>query len=283
LTGERWRKFRRIRPKVVLPTVESLKHPMISSFFISTEFTPFRTSPVLGGICQGDFLCSLLFSVIVYLPYCLVFTALAFIALTVFQPTITFGNRLKYSIFLSLIPIFFYHNFLSVWIAKREVVDSYKQYLDRLDYELYEPTFIPDGHWLYESRVDSGHLSFYYSGNEAGLFVISEFKKPEKIDLSHPDCHIGGSDFEIRDGSGFTGAVYGNCQEIKTSEGTSVYLMTFNIYSEKKLAAIILENTLITISGYNFSDHELMALIDGLEEKSTSDITFKVINRTIGR
>ena len=59
--------------------------------------------------------------------------------------------------------------------------------------------------------------------------------------------------------------------------------MTFNITSEKKLAAIIFGNALITISSYNFSNQELMGLIDGLEEKSASDITLKVINRTIAR
>ena len=59
--------------------------------------------------------------------------------------------------------------------------------------------------------------------------------------------------------------------------------MTFKTYSEKKLAAIILGNTLITISGYNISDQELLELVDGLEEKNASDINFKVIDRTIGR
>ena len=230
----------------------------------------------------------LLLSVIAYLPYFLVLTAITFIILIVFRPKIPFGNKLIYSIFLSFMLVFFYHNFLSLWIEKREVVNSYKQYLNQLDYELYEPTYIPDRHKLFESKVDLGNLSFYYTGNEAGQFVLSEFKKPQKIDLSPPECRIGGfagqnDGFEVIDGSGSSSAVDGNCQEIKTPKGTSVYLMTFNITSEKKLAAIILGNTLITISGYNFSDQELMELVDGLEEKSASDINFKVINRTIGR
>jgi hypothetical protein len=116
---------------------------------------------------------------------------------------------------------------------------------------LYEPTYIPDEHELFESRVDNGNLSFYYAGNDARQFVISEFKKPPKIDLSPPDCLIEGDHFEVIDPdvSGFSSAVYGNCQEIKTPKGISVYLMTYNISSEKKLAAITLGNTLITISG----------------------------------
>jgi len=257
----------------------------ISSIFIATGFTLFRAWPVLGGICEGDFLCYLLFSTIAYLPYFLVLTAITFIVLAVFRPTIPFGNKLMYSVFLSIILIFFYNNFLSIWIEKRELVNSYKQSLNQPGYELYEPTYIPEGHNLFESRVDNGNLSFYYTGNEAGQFVISEFIKPPKIDLSPPDCLIEGDHFEVIDPdvSGWSSAVYGNCQEIKTPKGTSVYLMTFNIASEKKLAAIIIGNTLITISGYNFSDQELMDLIDGLEEKSASDINFKVINRTIGR
>jgi hypothetical protein len=255
-----------------------MKH--ISSFFIATGFTLFRASPLLGGICEGDFLCYLYFYTIFYLPYFLVLTAITFIALSVFRQTIPFGNKLKYSVFLSFILILFYHNFLSIWIEKQGVINSYRQYLNQLDYDLYEPTYIPDGHRLFESRVDKGHLSFYYLGNEAGQFVISEFKKPQKIDLSPPECRIGGfvgqnDDFEVIDGSSRSSAVYGNCQEIKTSKGTYVYLMTFNITSEKKIAAIILGNTLITISGYNFSNQELMDLIDGLEEKSALDITFK--------
>ena len=250
----------------------------------ATGFILFGASSVLGGdICQGDFLCYLLFSASTYLPSFLVLTAVTFIVLTVFRSTIPFGTKLIYSIFLPFILIFFYHNFLSIWIEKREVANSYKQYLDQLDYELYEPTTIPVGHKLFESRVDKGNLSFYYSGNEAGQFVISEFKKTQKIDLSPPDCLIEGDGFEVKEYSGFSSAVYGNCQEIKTPKGISVYLMTFNISSEKKLAAIILGNTLITISGYNFSDEEFMDLIDGLEVKSASDIKFKVINRTIGR
>ena len=157
-----------------------------------------------------------------------------------------------------------------------------------MDYELYEPTYLPDGHKLFESEAARGNLSFYYTGNEAGQFVISEFKKPKKIDLSPPDCRIGGfvgqnDDFKVVDGSSVLSAVYGNCQEIKTTKGTPVYLMTFKTYSEKKLAAIILGNTLITISGYNISDQELLELVDGLEEKNASDINFKVIDRTIGR
>lgn len=257
----------------------------ISSFFIATGFILFGDSPVLGGICQGDFLCYLLFSAIVYLPYFLVLTAITFIVFAVFKPTTPFGNKLIYSIFLSFILIFFYHIFLSILIEKRGLVNSYKQSLNQQDYVLYEPTYIPDGHELFESRVDKGNLSFYYAGNEAGQFVISEFKKNQKIDLSPPDCLIEGDHFEVIDPdvSDFSSAVYGNCQEIKTPKGISVYLMTFNISSEKKLAAITLGNTLITISGYNFSDQELMDLIDGLEEKSASDINFKVINRTIGR
>lgn len=255
----------------------------VSSFFIATGFINFGASPLLGGICQGDFLCYLLIYTITYLPYFLVLTALAFIVLTVFRRTISFGNKLIYSIFLSFILIFFYHNFFSIWIEKQGLVNSYKQELNQLNYELYEPTYIPDGHNLFETRVDSSNLSFYYSGNEAGHFVISEFKKPQQIDLSPPDCYISGDNFEVREYSGVSSAVYGNCQEIKTPKGTSVYLMTFNISSEKKLAAIILGNTLITISGYNFSDRELMDLIDSLEEKSVSDINFKVNNGTIGR
>jgi len=252
--------------------------------YIFSAFILFGPPPVLGGdICQGNFICYLLFSIIAYLPYFLVLTAITFIILTVFRPTTPLGNKLIYSILLPFILIFFYHNFISIWIEKREVANGYKQYLNQKDYELYEPTYIPDGHKLFESRVDLGNLSFYYTGNEAGQFVISEFKKPPKIDLSPPDCLIEGDDFEVIEDSGFSSAVYGNCQEIKTPKGTSVYLMTFNISSEKKLAAIILGNTLITISGYNFSDQELMDLIDGLEEKSASDINFKVINRTIGR
>ena len=227
-------------------------------------------------------MCYLFLISIAYSPYFLVLAAITFIVLAVFRPTIPFGNKLIYSIFLPFILIFFYHNFLSIWIEKREVANSYRQYLNQQDYELYEPTYIPDGHKLFESRVDKG-LSFYYTGNEAGQFAISEFKKPKKIDLSPPKCLIEGDDFEIREGSDSSSAAYGNCQEIKTPKGISVYLMTFNITSEKKLAAIILGNTLITISGYNFSDQELMDLIDGLEEKSASDINFKVINRTIGR
>lgn len=261
----------------------------ISSFFIKTKFIVFEDSLILGGdICGGDFICNLFFIAGIYLPYFLVLTFITFIVFAVFRPAISFGSKTKYSLFLSFILIIFYHNVLSIWIDKRGVVESYKQYLNQLDYELYQPTYIPDGHELFESRVDHGNLSFYYSGNEAGQFVISEFKKPQKIDLSLPDCRIGGfvgqnDDFEVIDGSGVSSSVYGNCQEIKTPKGTSVYLMTFNISSEKKLAAIILGNTLITISGYNFSNQELMDLIDGLEEKSVSDINFKVINRTIGR
>lgn len=236
----------------------------------------------------------LLLRVISYLPYFLVLTVITFIVLTVFRPTIDFGNKAIYSIILSFILIFFYHNFLSIWIEKQALVNNYRQILNQLDYEFYEPTYIPDGHRLFESNADSrGNLSFYYAGNEAGLFAISEFKNPQKIDLSPPDCRIGGfagfvslnqnDFFEVREGASFSSAVYGNCKEIKTPKGTPVYLMTYNITSEKKLAAIILGNTLITISGYNFSDQELLDLIDGLEEKSASDINFKVINRTIGR
>lgn len=263
-----------------------MKH--ISSFFIATGFTLFRASPLLGGICEGDFLCYLLFYTIFYLPYFLALTAIAFIVFTVFRRTISFGNKLKYSMFLSLILIFFYQNFLSIWIEKQELVNSYKQYLSQLDYELYEPTYVPKEHWLYETRVDSGHLSFYYTGNEQGRFAVTEFKKPQKIDLSPPVCQIGGfflqkDDFEIIEYSGFVSSVHGNCQEIKTPKGTPVFLMTYNLYSEEKLAAFILKNTLITISAYDFTDQELMDLIDGLEEKSASDINFKVINRTIGR
>ena len=260
----------------------------IPQSFIATGVILFGASPVLGGICQGDFLCYLLFSAIAYLPFFLVLTAITLIGLAVFRPAIPFGNKLIYSIFLTLILILFYHNFLSVWIEKRGVVNSYKQYLNQMDYELYEPTYIPDGHKLFESGAAIGNLSFYYTGNEAGQFVISEFKKPQKIDLSPPDCRIGGfvgqnDDFKVVDGSSVLSTAYGNCQEIKTPKGTSVYLMTIKTYSEKKLAAIIFGNTLITISGYNFSDQELMDLIDGLEEKSTSDINFKVIDRTVGR
>jgi len=260
----------------------------ISSFSIATGFILFRVSPVLGGICQGDFLCYLFLISIAYSPYFLVLAGITFIFLAVFRPTIPFSNKLIYSIFLPLILIFFYHNFLSIWIEKRELVNSYKQYLNQQDYELYEPTYIPKGHWLYETRVDSGHLSFYYAGNEPGRFAVAEFKKPQKIDLSPPVCQIGGfflqkDDFEIIEYSGFVSSVHGNCQEIKTPKGTSVLLMTYNLYSEEKLAAFILKNTLITISAYDFTDQELMDLIDGLEEKSASDINFKVINRTIGR
>lgn len=263
-----------------------MKHS--SSFFIATGFTLFRDSPLLGGICEGDFLCYLYFYTIFYLPYFLVLTTIAFIVFTVFRRTISFGNKLKYSMFLSLILIFFYQNFLSIWIEKQELVNSYKQYLNQLDYELYEPTYVPKGHWLYETRLDNGHLSFYYAGNEPGRFAITEFKKPQKIDLSPPVCQIGGfflqkDDFEIIEYSGSISSVHGNCQEIKTSKGISVFLMTYNLHSEEKLAAFILNNTLITISAYDFTDQELMDLIDGLEEKSASDINFKVINRTIGR
>lgn len=261
-----------------------MKYTLI--FFSTTGFVLFEVSSGLtGDICQGDFMCYLLFNTIAYLPYFLVLTVITFIVLTVFRPTIPFGNKLIYSIFLSFILIFFHYNFLSIWIEKQGLVNSYKQSLNQRDYELYEPTYIPGGHKLFESRVDKGNLSFYYTGNEAGQFVISEFKNPQKIDLKPPDCLIEGDDFEVIDPdvSGFSSAVYGNCREIKTPKGIPVYLMTFNITSEKKLAAIILGDTLITISGYNFSDQELMDLIDGLEEKSASDINFKVLDRTIGR
>lgn len=259
-----------------------MKHTL--SFFVAPGFTLFGASPVLkGGICDGDFICYLSIMVIAYSPYFLVLTAITFIVLTVFRRSISFGNKLIYSIFLSFILIFFYHNFLSIWAEKQRIVNSYKQELNLLNYELYEPTYIPDGHELFESRVDSGNLSFYYSGNVAGQFVISEFKKPSKIDISPPDCLIEGDNFEIRLGSDFSSAVYGDCQEIKTPKGISVSLMTFHLRSEKKLAAIIFGNTLITISGYNFSDQELVDLIDGLEENSAADIDFMVINRTIGR
>jgi hypothetical protein len=251
-------------------------------------FVHFGASPALGGICQGDFLCYLFLSVIFYLPYFLVLTAISFIVLAVFRPTTSFSNKLMYSIFLSFILILFYHNFLSIWIEKQKLVNSYKQYLSQLDYELYEPTYVPKGYLLYETRVDNGHLSFYYDGNEPGQFAVTEFKNPKKIDLSPPVCQIGGfflqqDDFEIREYSGFASSVYGNCQKIKTPKGISVSLMTYNLYSEEKLAAFILKNTLITISAYDFTDQELRDLIDGLEEKNASDIDFKVINRTIGR
>jgi hypothetical protein len=238
-----------------------------------------------GDICQGDFLCYLLFGIVYYLPYFLALTAVIFVALAIFRRTVSLGNKLIYSILSSFILIFLYHNFLSTAIEKQGLINSYKQDLNQLNYELYEPTYIPSGHELFESRVDNGHLSFYYAGNDARQFVISEFEKPPKIDLSPPDCFIGGDHFEVidPDASGWSSEVSGKCQGIKTPKGISVYLMTFRIESEKKLAAMILGNTLITISGYHFSDQELMNLIDGLEEKSASDINFKVLDRTIGR
>ncbi|CAG1010656.1 hypothetical protein ANAEL_03998 [Anaerolineales bacterium] len=247
------------------------------SYFSAAGFILFGDSPVRkGGICDGDFMCYLFLISIAYLPYFLVLTAVTFIVLAVFRRTISLGKKLIYSILLSFFLIFFYHNFLSIWTEKQGRVNSYKQELNQLNYQLYEPTYIPVGHNLFEARVDNGNLSFYYSGNKAGLFIISEFIKPPAIDLSPPNCYIEGGHFEVVDGSGGSAsAAYGNCQEIKTPKGTSVYLI-FNELTEKKLAAIILRNTLITISGYNFSIQELMDLVDGLEEKSASDITFKV-------
>jgi hypothetical protein len=270
------------------------------SFLAATGFALFGNSPVhRGGICEGDFLCNLILTSMVYLaylPYFLLLTTIIFIVLIVpsialdgFRRTFNVDNRLTYFIYssgiLSIILIFYYHNSLSIQIEKQRLENSYKQELSQLNYKLYEPTYMPDGHNLFESRVDFGFLSFYYSGNMAGQFVISEFIKPPNTYLTPPDCSIEGGDFKVidPDASGWSSAVHASCRKIETPEGIPVYLMTFRVASEKKLAAIILENTLITISGYNFSDQELMNLIDGLEEKSASDINFKVRNSTIGR
>ena len=99
-------------------------------------------SPIQAGdICQGDFLCYLLFATIYYLPYFLVLTTIAFVVLIVFRPKTSFGNKLIYSILLSFALIFVFHNFLSIRIQKQGLINSYRQELNQQGHKLYEPTY----------------------------------------------------------------------------------------------------------------------------------------------
>lgn len=194
----------------------------------------------------------------------------------------------------------FLFNFLLVWVEKAQVKKHQRQALTSIGFKVFEPSYIPEGHDFLETRVEEKSLAFYYHDKvKGGIFLLSEFKKPVKIILNPPNCQIGGfavikirlpgdiidnqDYFKIREGSGWASSVSGLCQEIKTPQGVSVYLMTYNLTGEKKLAAAILGETLITLNAYNFSDEEVVKIIDGLQEKSPSEINLKVDDRTIGR
>jgi len=118
---------------------------MTLSFFIATGAAFFGASSVHR---EGLYDVYIIAIVLLYSLCLVVLTAIIFKILTVFERTISFNDKLISSILLSLFLIFFYHFFLSTWIEKQGIINSYKKELNQLNYELYEPTYIPVGHNL---------------------------------------------------------------------------------------------------------------------------------------
>lgn len=248
----------------------------------------FLAPPVYAGsICQDDPLCYIWLFSLAYVPYFFIITLLTFIIIKFFRPSVSLGNKILLSLSISLASIIFYDNFMSIWIEKNQISNSNKNILRQVSYKLYEPSYLPSGYRLSETIVydqlkDNAYLSFIYNKDNVN-FILSEYIKPSSLSLNPPMCKVYGSGFEIRDGASFTQGTSGNCQEIKTPKGTSIYLMKYKITEPQNYALTVFDNTLITIARYNFSDQELINLIDNLQEKKAAEIDMKIDNRTIGR
>ncbi|MBT3463718.1 hypothetical protein HOD20_10320 [archaeon] len=250
----------------------------------------FLATPVIAGdICQGDILCYLSFGAIGYLPFFLIFIVITFIVIKFISPSLSLKKKVMFSILLSLIIIVFHYSFLSIWIEKTQIANNDKKQLSQMDYKFLVPNYIPDGYYVTQARV-SDYLYFIYGGKH-GNFILSEFKKPSRIFLNPTYCIISGKStesFEFRDefSSMMMTGIQDDCWEIKTPKGNSIYLMDYQATQsspKRNYAVTVIDDTLITITSYSFSNEELIKLIDGLEEEEPDKIKIKVSSRTIGR
>lgn len=257
-------------------------------------FMVFSTTPVMaGGICQDDSVCTIwMTTLIIVIRYGLIFLIIAatsFIIIKFTSKSFSIKKNILISTSIALVLIIFYHMYLSVWIQKYQIESSDKEQLNQVEYRLYDPSFLPDGYELREARFqgDKNYMYFKY-GKENINFSLSEFEKPTTMSFNPPSCIVRGENFEFRDdtSSMWMSEIQNDCNEIKTPKGISIYLMNYQVsenYPNRNYALFVLDDTLITITRYDFSELELISLVDGLQEISPDEIEILVSERNIGR
>lgn len=173
------------------------------------------------------------------------------------------------------------------WLKENQVASSQKSGLKDLKYQLYAAKSIPAGYKLFETSLGTRENKYYsaeYRNDDYSSFLLSEYKKPARILLQPPNCAISGdkiSGFEVVDGSTAANWINSSCTTVKTPSGKQVYLMSYHITGTKRYAASLIGDTLVTVSGYFFSEPELIQLFDSLEAVSISKIPIqpRILNK----
>lgn len=167
-----------------------------------------------------------------------------------------------------------YINFGQYWIAEVKDANIQRNEISSLGYQLYSPGLVPTGYFVRETRLGGIRSDYFYSeyrNREQQYFMLAQFSKPKNLSLHEPKCQIYGDrsdSFEIQDIYGTTSGINSTCQEVLTPKGIKIYLMSYEIVTKGNYAAALIDDTLITVTGYSFSEDELVRMFDSLEKGS---------------
>lgn len=259
---------------------------IVKLFAVIFVFIGLTRNVFAGDICGGNIVCFIVFPLILFTPYLLGIALLLFGVLTYFASSLSLLRRILYSLVLATFLSLLYINVVSAWVSKASIIRSYRQQMRDLSYTVYVPTKFPVGFYLedvmFNSAAKHAYPSFMYR-NESEYFYVAEFKVPETLSLLPPVCSVSGNSkvaFEIFY-SGTTSGLHGDCAVINTTTGINIYKMQDHTLSKSlNIALIVIDETLITITGHNLNDTDLSSFVDSfvIADPTSMDIVISDVH-----
>jgi hypothetical protein len=170
--------------------------------------------------------------------------------------------------------VFFYFTFLEGLINEIQNKKYTDVISDKNSYQQFVPKYLPSGYKKGQTSVGGAKSNYFFTTYTGigGWFTLAQFKKPSQLNLSSAYCSIYGSgndNFEVFYGSSMASGISGSCELVVSTKGRNIYVMQNPLSNlPRNYAVVIIDNTLISIDGFGFSDEELIKLVDNLEVKN---------------
>jgi len=161
---------------------------------------------------------------------------------------------------------YLYFSYGQYWLGKVNNRIEQQNSLKEMKFKIYYPSKLPGSYKEKDYKVvgvEDKYLYSEYRNSANELIIIMQFRKPSILLLTDSKCQISGGNFEIIYSSNSSSDVNTKCRKIQ-SKNSDIYVMKHSFVDEKNLAVTVINDTLVTIYGYNFSEEDLKELVDSM-------------------